>query len=76
MGYVSVTNHLGPLGENGVMVVIRFFASKKEGARGGGRWGSGVGWVGPASWSHSTVRQGPARLGALVGDQGSLPDWS
>lgn len=44
-GRRSVINHLGPLGKDGVLVTIRFFASRKEGTAGGG----GVGWVGPAS---------------------------
>lgn len=32
----SVINHLGPLGKDGVLVTIRFLASRKEGSRGGG----------------------------------------
>lgn len=39
-GRRSVINHLGPLGKDGVLVTIRFFASRKEGtAGGGGEWG-------------------------------------
>lgn len=39
-GRRSVTNHLEPLGKNGVLVTISFLASRKEGAE-GGRGGEG-----------------------------------
>lgn len=40
-GRRSVINHLGPLGKDGVLVRIRFLASRNEGAGGwGGEGGS------------------------------------